>query len=302
MSTKKKNPRQLALPLKGRPRGERAPKALPLADVPPRPAWTPPPPLFVVPQAPASIGFPVRRFEATLRGIVKRPIRVAYNDNRSQLVSYKQERDGVRLVRISRILLKGSPDVWREVGQWVRSPNRSQLFAQGTSSRHFLDQPAVKEFLEQGRLRRRPVPLMAEGRVYHVGRIFSRLNARYFKRECDATVGYARMTGRVRTRTMQLGAYDYDDNVITIHPVLDWERVPYYVIEAVVFHEMVHWLLRDKLHSGERRCMHPPEFNRHMARYPENDRAEAWLGRYSYRLIQRRSELLRELRRARRTR
>src|SRR4030067_243691 len=58
-----------------------------------------------------------------------------------------------------------------------------------------------------------------------------------------------------------LGSYCEQTESIRIHPVLDRENVPHYFIRYVVYHEMLHSILRREKNNG-RGAIHSPEFSK----------------------------------------
>ena len=236
------------------------------------------------------------KFEGVVRSLVGRPLVFAYNNNKSQLIAYRDDRQGVRHVRVSRILLLASPEVWREFGLWVRNHRKNKILNKGSRSREFIDSPSVKRLLETSRRKGKPRPLNPVGEVYDLKKVFDDLNERFFEGRCDSSVGYSKIPGRARSRSIRLGIFKDGDNVIAIHPVLDWKKVPRFVVEATVFHEMAHWLLKDERHPSGRRVIHSGQFFEHMNRFPENERAEAWIDKNMAMLIKKKSRLVRKRR------
>jgi predicted metal-dependent hydrolase len=57
----------------------------------------------------------------------------------------------------------------------------------------------------------------------------------------------------------RLGHYDPAHNAIVVSSVFDRRRVPRYVVEYIVYHEMLHLKHPVKL-RGSRRCVHSAEF------------------------------------------
>lgn len=114
--------------------------------------------------------------------------------------------------------------------------------------------------------------LSPEGRHYHLEEIFQRLNALHFGNRLSVdrllwTEGRARYS---------LGHYDPYHHTITINRRLDSPRVPRFMVEYVVYHEMLHMLFDDEHHNG-RRCSHTAAFRRQERRFPSYDRATAFL-------------------------
>jgi hypothetical protein len=112
----------------------------------------------------------------------------------------------------------------------------------------------------------------AQGKVYDLEALFDALNLRFF----GGLLARPRITwSRAKARNL-LGHYDPAHNVIVISRVFDSERVPLYVIEYIVFHEMLHLLHPVTAHGG-RRCVHPPAFQHEEKRFQELEQAKAFL-------------------------
>jgi predicted metal-dependent hydrolase len=74
----------------------------------------------------------------------------------------------------------------------------------------------------------------------------------------------------------RLGHYDPAHNTIVISRVFDHPRVPRFVVEYIVFHEMLHLKHPVKL-RGSRRCVHSREFIAEERAFPELEQAERFL-------------------------
>lgn len=107
--------------------------------------------------------------------------------------------------------------------------------------------------------------------------LFDALNAAYFYGGCSAAIrwGRAGTPHRRRRRSMLLGSYTEEDHLIRIHPALGTAFVPAYVLNMVVFHEMLHEWFGTPVVNG-RRQVHPPEFRAVEQSHPDYDRALAW--------------------------
>ena len=80
--------------------------------------------------------------------------------------------------------------------------------------------------------------------------------------------------GRKSRRT--LGHYDRAKRTIVISSLLDGPDVPDYIIEYVVFHEMLHHEFPTYYRHG-RRVIHSRSFKEKERTYPHYDRAQEWL-------------------------
>jgi len=124
------------------------------------------------------------------------------------------------------------------------------------------------------RQRGRKIISSARGRVYDLGRIFSRLNRRYFGGEIERPV----LTWSQRRARSILGHHDGAHNTITISRVLDSADVPEWFVEYIVFHEMLHIKHPARIING-RRYYHSPSFRAEERSYPRYGQAQDWLDR-----------------------
>ncbi len=111
-----------------------------------------------------------------------------------------------------------------------------------------------------------------QGACYNLEEVFEKINLAYFNGLMARPI-ISWSQGVSRTI---LGHFDPSHNAIIISRLLDSTSVPKYVLEYVVFHEMLH--LRFPVeHKGSRRRVHTREFReaeREFAQFPE---ARAWL-------------------------
>jgi predicted metal-dependent hydrolase len=112
----------------------------------------------------------------------------------------------------------------------------------------------------------------AHGHHYHLDEIFEDLNRRFF----HGLMGRPQLTWSQNHARNSLGHYDPAHNAIVISRIFDHPRVPRYVVEYIVFHEMLHLRHPVKL-RGSRRCVHSKEFLAEEKLFPELERAERFL-------------------------
>lgn len=112
----------------------------------------------------------------------------------------------------------------------------------------------------------------ARGHHYHLEEIFEDLNRRFF----HGLMGRPQLSWSRNHARNRLGHYDPAHNAIVISRVFDHPRVPRYVVEYIVFHEMLHLRHPVKL-RGSRRCVHSREFLAEEGQFPELARAQKFL-------------------------
>lgn len=125
--------------------------------------------------------------------------------------------------------------------------------------------------LERGRKRR----LEAQGQRYNLNEITARLVAEnpVLQTLPVPPLGFSRNESLTR-----LGFYDEETHEIVISKTLDKKTVPIFVIEYVVFHELLH-AKHPSRHNTHRRTVHPRAFRQDEKKYPLYGDALAWLRR-----------------------
>ncbi len=127
---------------------------------------------------------------------------------------------------------------------------------------------------ESKRARGRKVVTSSQGSVYDLEEIFDRLNTHYFRE----TIAKPVLTWSARKTFRILGHHDATHDHITISKSLDSLTVPKYVVEYVVFHEMLH-IHHPTKHINGRRYNHTPAFKRDEQKFAHYTDAEKWIER-----------------------
>lgn len=111
-----------------------------------------------------------------------------------------------------------------------------------------------------------------QGRVYDLAEIFASLRDLYFGPLLPVPqLGWSRRPSRTL-----LGHFDHAHNAIILSSWLDRPEVPRYVVEYVMYHEMLH-MKHPVEHRRHRRSVHPPAFREEEKRFPLLAEAKAWL-------------------------
>jgi hypothetical protein len=143
---------------------------------------------------------------------------------------------------------------------------------------------AYREFVLMPRTRRRIARLRGargrrvetgpRGMIYDLAPMFTRLNRRYFR----GRLHRPRLGWSTRTWRAQFGCFDPALDQIVMNRWLDRAAVPRYVVEYVLFHEMLH--VKHPLRAA--RCgieAHSLKFRMEEKRYVNYDRARKFLDR-----------------------
>jgi hypothetical protein len=143
--------------------------------------------------------------------------------------------------------------------------------------RRFALAPATRQRVN--RLRRRRVPRVgggSRGQTHDLAPMFTRLNRRHFGgRLRRPHLGWSRRSWR-----RQLGCFDPALDQIVINRRLDCGTVPAFVVEYVLFHEMLH--VKHPLRTT--RChlqAHSREFLEEEKKFPHHAQARRYIDRLS---------------------
>jgi predicted metal-dependent hydrolase len=111
-----------------------------------------------------------------------------------------------------------------------------------------------------------------KGQSYDLEAIFETLNREFF----HGLLARPQMSwSRERARNV-LGHYDPAHNAIVVSRVFDHPSVPYYAVEYIVYHEMLHLKHPVKL-RGSRRCVHSAGFQAEEKLFPQLEAAKQFL-------------------------
>lgn len=210
----------------------------------------------------ASIVSP-QRARQWLTAILGRPVQLTITENRSTMMSCR-ERGSVMHLRLHRMFLTAPEQVWYALAAYLAT---SDVSAGKLLDAFIAAQPSPR--------RGAPVRVRTRGRYHDLTAIFAELNQTYFHNASQARVTWGQASARRRRRSIQLGCYLAEDNLIRIHPCLDQSFVPRQYVSWVMFHEMLHEVLGVEERHG-RRQVHPPEFVALEQTFPNYAQCKAW--------------------------
>lgn len=128
--------------------------------------------------------------------------------------------------------------------------------------------------LENRRARGRKIVTTAKGEIYDLEEIFARLNRVYFQNSLPRPV----LTWSARKTFQRLGHHDATHQTLVISRSLDDRKIPAFVVEYVVYHEMLH-IKHPTIHHNGRRYNHTPAFRRDEEKFVYFTEADRWIER-----------------------
>jgi hypothetical protein len=119
--------------------------------------------------------------------------------------------------------------------------------------------------------------LDGRGQYHDLSASFDRVNHRYFDGSLEAP---ALTWSRTRT-ARKLGHYDEPRDLVQVSQSLDSDQVPAYVVDYVVYHELLHKVLGTEVTNG-RRYAHTGQFRTAEAAYEHYEAAQEFLSHFLY--------------------
>jgi hypothetical protein len=198
---------------------------------------------------------------------------VTLTDNRRCMFTFRRRPDGAGELRLARYFALADPQTLDELADYLsgrvrRLPSAVRRFAES--------QPASPDRAKASKRNARP-----KGSHFDLTRIVRRIETDYFAGLPAATITWGRKGNggrrRARRRTIQLGSYSPEGDLITIHPVLDAPFVPTAYVEMVVYHELLHKRQAEAARPGARpRLVHDKAFRADERRFAGWEEAMAW--------------------------
>lgn len=148
----------------------------------------------------------------------------------------------------------------------------------------YQDSPEMRERSHTRKLSHgRKIITTSKGEVYDLDEIFDNLNFWYFGGRLEKPV----LTWSVKKTYRILAHHDATHATIVVSKSLDTPDVPRFVVEYIVFHEMLH-IHHPTVHHNGRRYNHTAAFRRDERKFPHYQAAEEWIER-SVRKLKRRA-------------
>jgi predicted metal-dependent hydrolase len=168
----------------------------------------------------------------------------------------------------------------------------SKLYRLKTSREHqrtyreYASTPAVLDASEAARRKRGyKLTTSPRGKVFDLDEIFTDLNARYF----DGQLDRPQLSWSLRRARRILGHHDHIHGAIIISRALDSLRIPRFVLEYVLYHEMLHVKHPPRV-EGSRTIYHGATFRADERLFERYDEALDWLDKIATPVRRRKSK------------
>jgi len=186
-------------------------------------------------------------------------------------------REGQALVRISDLLEAAPEPVLRSIAHILLAKLYRKPIEPGYATRYrrYVSSYEMTQRTHLVRqLRGRKQLNSPRGHVWNLEEIFDELNLRFF----FGLMGRPQMSWSREVSRHLLGHYDPAHNTIIVSRIFDNPKLPRFLVEYIVYHEMLHLKHPVKL-RGSRRCVHPRAFQEDERLFPQLEEVKVWLKR-----------------------
>jgi hypothetical protein len=193
----------------------------------------------------------MQRLVDILESELAAPVELVLTRNRSSILTSRKKADRFQ-IRIHQAFLQADRQVLKAVAELVSRgsrPARRVINAFITLHRSYV----------QGGKKARAVILNSQGKVYDLEKILKDLEREYNLPSQGVRISWAYSLIRKGQRSIRLGSYNPEKKLILVHSMLDRRSVPRYFVEYIVYHELLHALVRPEERLG-RRNLHPPQY------------------------------------------
>jgi len=208
----------------------------------------------------------------SLEKLSRRPVVLSITDNASSLLSIRIKHDFV-FARMHWMFLKAGDDILKEIADFI-----SKRTVRTPLIRHFIQANSDCIKARDG-CPKRPVAIRTKGKFHDLREVFTSLNDTYFSGQVTSSISWGRRHARRIVRRLTLGSFSKNTNTIWINTVLDRKTIPGYFIRYIVYHEMLHSIMKEEKKNG-RRLLHNSAFRQRERLLGEYEKAVAWEKKY----------------------
>ena len=214
-----------------------------------------------------------KRIASYLSLMLQDDVAVTFTDNRATMISFRKK-SGVLKLRLHKMFQQADDTILKALSVFIRGIPSIR------ASKKLDEFIKANQSQIRTRTRARRLPVQPEGCHFNLTEVLDRVSQQYFAGATEGVnIGWGRYRQRrgrrSRTRSRALATYCFEDRTIRVNPVLDTARVPDFVIDWVVYHELLHHILPvEKV--GERKRYHTTRFRALERAFPYYQEAQRW--------------------------
>jgi len=209
------------------------------------------------------------KFLEQLEKKVGKKLNIKINDNRSTMVSVRWDPKCTK-VSLHRMFLEAPQNVTEELAFYIKKKKRD--FS-----------PVVKEFIQEGLKsldysdRINPKTVTVQGEVHNLEKLYKKVEKTYFKEPLHLKITWYREKSAQKRTSITLGQYHHLLRLVKVHRVLDTDQYPPYLIEFIIYHEMLHHTCLPFVDDKGNSVVHTKEFKTKEKEFKYYDEVEKWM-------------------------
>lgn len=204
-------------------------------------------------------------------------LKLKINDNRSTMLSVRSATDHTK-VSLHRMFLEAPRNVMDSLACYIRGEHES-----ADSAIHSFIESNLKTLDYSHTLD--PKSLETRGQVYDLQQIYNRINKEYFQGSVKLLITWFGKHAQKNRSRITFGLYHEPLKLIKIHRILDDYLIPLYVVEYVIYHEMVHHVCPAYVDSNGTHKIHNEAFRERELEFRHYQAAREWIASNQERLF-----------------
>ncbi|MFO7820582.1 MAG: hypothetical protein R6V56_00765 [Lentisphaeria bacterium] len=203
---------------------------------------------------------PVSAAERLAWRLGKKVDSVTLTNNRCTMLSWRRIRSRKFQVRLHHMFSDAPDNIIGAIRKMLEGDDSGRAEVRGFIRAHG---SKIKETANGEKESSRRVICRPVGVKFDLREIHKEVNETYFNGSSTAAVTWGKALPRRAVKNLRFGSYSPEKNLITISRRLNARDIPRYMVQYIVFHEILHEMIGIKEgKGGRRRRLHPPEFRR----------------------------------------
>jgi len=215
-----------------------------------------------------------REFSSMMKSIIK---------NRSMLAPYPKMRLSIRHMNYLFFSRQQNGTLFVEINEgFIHAPEEiRKMILVATLGKKKNNNAIIRDYIRTEPYRSvmqalqqpcQPNRLSSRGTCYDLAEIFIVINELYFRNQ----IKQPRLVWSVRRSLRRMGTYEPDSDTITINRILDHRDVPAFVVEYILYHELLHKHLGIRESNG-RRFAHTSYFRAEENKFKKKKQADQFI-------------------------
>lgn len=173
-------------------------------------------------------------------------------DYRSTFISVIRCKSDLR-ISLHKLFLDAPEQVKEAVVEYcLKRDQKSHRIIKNYANRYFLD----ADYTHRLNVKK----LKSKGKCFDLKQIMDNLNLIYFKGLLNLNITWFEKPKYRKFRHITFGSFDKNLNLVRINRMLDISDFPFYFINYIVYHEMLHYVCKEQLAENGQRKIHTKDF------------------------------------------